>query len=397
MKVAVTIGVYDPVRGGAERSTSQIVEQLAARGHEVTVVTGFCPEDVRAEGARILSLRSKKPEFPWWVWQYSRWARRELSRGGYDVSLSVSTMAPASVVQPRGGTVRETLRRNIAMRRSPSSRATKRFFLNLSIKQRILLALERRTLRDPMVKHVVAVSRYVADQLREYRFDPARVTVIPNAAEVPAVTAEVRQRWREKVRHGFGIAPDTPVYLFAAHNPRLKGFGPLVEAAGLLVHRGINPVVLVAGPIKFSQQSAVARAGLRDHVRFVSTTDQMAQLYAAADVTVLPTFYDPSSKVVIESLMMGTPAITTSFNGASDFIRGGPGGVLRGRVINDPSDVESLAQAMAELADPGQRQRCVSAMDGLAQSLSIARHVDQLETLLQQVAQQQNRSGQCRA
>ena len=34
-------------------------------------------------------------------------------------------------------------------------------------------------------------------------------------------------------------------------------------------------------------------------MRLIGPTRQMAELYCAADVTVLPTYYDPSSKVVI--------------------------------------------------------------------------------------------------
>ncbi len=70
----------------------------------------------------------------------------------------------------------------------------------------------------------------------------------------------------------------------------------------------------------------------------------------------MPTFYDPSSKVVIESLMMGTPAISTAYNGASDFIAPADGSA-RGRVIADPSDHRALAQAMIELWDPAELEQ----------------------------------------
>jgi glycosyltransferase involved in cell wall biosynthesis len=110
----------------------------------------------------------------------------------------------------------------------------------------------------------------------------------------------------------------------------------------------------------------------------------MPELYAAADVTVLPTFYDPSSKVVIESLMLGIPAITTRYNGAAAFVlpEDGP---PRGRVIEDPADDAALAAAMIELRDPAVHAACVAATAGLDQALSMKRHVDQLEQVLQRV------------
>jgi len=97
---------------------------------------------------------------------------------------------------------------------------------------------------------------------------------------------------------------------------------------------------------------------------------------------VLPSYYDPSSKVVIESLMVGTPAISTSYNGASDFILPGAG-VVRGRVVAEPADVEGLTAAMLELADPAELARCRAAMGGLHEELSMRRHVERLEAILE--------------
>ena len=55
---------------------------------------------------------------------------------------------------------------------------------------------------------------------------------------------------------------------------------------------------------------------------------------------------------------------------------------MRGRVIEDPSDAASLAQAMSELLNPAERARCSAATAGLAEALSMKRHVDALERVL---------------
>ncbi len=388
MNLAVVIGVFHPRGGGAERSTSQIVYELVARGHKVTVLTGYCPDSIVVPGAAIRRFSTTGNRSSLWVVGFSRWVRRQLCQEPFDASLSMMTVVPAMFVQPRSGTVRETLARNIAMRPSAIKRFWKRLLVKLSFKQQLLLAMERRTLADPAVKMILPGSRYVARQLQDhYGINDSRVCTIPNAAEMPRIDTEQRRAWRHRVRSGFGIPDDVTVYLFAAYNPRLKGINPLLNAAQRLKDRGIRFTLLLSGAIGYAQQQACVALGIRDQVRIVATTNQMAQLYAAADVTVHPTFYDPSSKVVIESLMMGTPAISTSFNGASDLILGAPGGSPRGRVIQDPADVGSLTAAMIELADPQQRQQCVIAMNGMAESLSVRRHVDQLEALMAQVTQ----------
>ncbi len=383
MSVAVVVDRFDSRGGGAERSTVQTVEHLAARGHQVAVIAGYAPDQDLPAGAQILRYAASKPRLPTRWLRFIAWARRQLEQRRFDTSLSVTTTGPARVIQPRGGTVRETLERNIALRSQPVSRALKRCLIALSPKQQMMLRVERRTLTDPSVRRIVAISRYVADQLqRHYHVDPSRIELIPNAADMPTLSSEERRALREQSRRRLGIPQDQLVFLFAALNPRLKGADQLLQATHRLTQRGLRPLALFVGHAGGAQRRLVNRLGLGPLIRFLGPTDQMAPLYVAADVTVHPTFYDPASKVVIESLMMGTPAITTSYNGASDLVLDPGGKALRGRVIPDPADVDALTQAMAEMADPTQRQRCVQALAGMRESLSMSQHVDQLERVL---------------
>ena len=399
MRIALITETFNPEGGGAERSAVQTATELAARGHAVTMIAGYQP--VRAPiagpgpeaGVAVVGMSVYRLRFAPDIWRFWHWAREQAAAGDFDVSLSVTMAAPATVVQPRGGTVRETHARNVAMRPTAIQRAVKRLALALTPKQRALLMLERKTLADPRLRRLVAVSRYVADQLeRHYRIDPAKIEVIPNAASLPAADDAQRAAWRRRVRRGFNIPDDALVYLFAAYNPKLKGAGTLLRAADRLARRGLDFVIVMAGEVQYAQQHLAAQLGIRERIRVVGPTQQMAQLYAAADVTVLPTWYDPASKVVIESLMMGVPAISTRFNGASDLITGlngdgaGQDSGRRGRVIADPGDADALAQAMAELADPAERDRCRAASAGLADQLDMARHVDRLEQVLRAAA-----------
>ena len=394
MQIAIAIENFDPEAGGNERSTAQIAAALAERGHAVTILAGASPERVRPEGIEVRRMAQRKSSSVARLLRYARWARQQLDAGGFEVSLSVTMAVAADVVQPRGGTVRETLARNVALRTSPAGRFSKRVALALDPKQRVLLALEKRTLADPRVKRIVAVSRYVVEQLAiHYHIDEQRVELIPNASVMPVIDEPTREQWREQVRRGFGIADDEVVFLFAAQNPRLKGFGTLIPALRRVVERGLKPVVLLAGKYGYGHQAWVAEVGVRERVRFIGPTRSMPKLYAAADVTVLPTYYDPSSKVVIESLMMGVPAISSGRNGASDFIHPEVG-PPRGRVIDDPADVAGLAEAMAALCDPAARQACTDAIaPDLADELSMARHVDRLEGLLEAVVRERAAGG----
>lgn len=385
MHIALVIERFDPFAGGAERSTAQIAAELLRRGHRVTVLTSRCDDPGALPGAAVVTA-PRRVGTSVGLLLFSRWIRRQLAEGPYDVSLSVTMAAPAMVLQPRGGTVRETLSRNVAMRRDPLRRGVKRAMIRLTPKYIAQLVLERRTLRDPMVRRVVAISRYVAEQLAShYAIDPRQVEMIPNAATGRPVDDARRRGWREAVRGGFGIGEEATVYLFAAMNPALKGFEPLLEATRRLEQRGGDPVLLLAGEFWYAHQRRVCELKLRDRVRFVRHTRRMDALYAAADATVLPTFYDPCSKVVIESLMAGVPAISSGHNGASDLIVP-PAGEARGIVVDDPWDTAGLADAMAAMAAPRQRAAFAAATVGLDAELAISRHVDRLERVLREAA-----------
>ncbi|MEM8495615.1 MAG: glycosyltransferase family 4 protein, partial [Planctomycetota bacterium] len=390
--IAVVIERYHPQAGGAEKSTAQIVEQLVQRGHRVTLIAGACKPDHDPPGVHVRRLKHRKSSSAVRLWRFAKWAKRQLAELQPDVSLSITMAVAASVMQPRGGTIRETLERNIAIRKPGWKQNKKRIEVALDPKQRMLLHFEKRTLADPSVHAVACVSGYVADQLRRhYAFPAERCVVIPNASVMPAVTPDERDTARRDIRQSFGIADDSTVFLFAAQNPKLKGIDTLLPALRVVADAGRvpNPVLLIAGAYDFGVQQRVAELGLRDRVRLLGQTDDMAGLFAASDVTVLPSWYDPASKVVLESLMVGVPAITTAFNGAGDHLGPTdhePNMPVRGRVIADPRDATALADATTQLADPAEHARCVANCAGLADQLSMARHVDSLENLLREAA-----------
>lgn len=384
MKLALVIEKYDPAGGGAERSTRQIAMELIARGHDVTVICAQCPLkedghvkiDLLPDSGKLHAARLKR---------FSQWATSQIQRGCFDASISMTTTVPGTILQPRSGTALETMRRNLAIF-DPSTRVIKQAFNALSPKKRTLLSLERRILaapRDPALRHIAANSHYVARQLAElYNVPSEMITVIPNAACMPACCDAQRTQWRQAVHEGYNISSGEVVFMFAAMNPMLKGLSPLLEAFAKLVSNELPVVLLVAGKFQKRYIDLANKLGIRRQVRFLGPTDEMAKLYAASDVLVHPTYYDPSSKVVIEALMMGIAAISTSFNGASDMITPQDGAV-RGRVIVNPSDIDALAHAMTELVDADARRACSDATKGLAKSLSMSVHVDRLIALVE--------------
>lgn len=410
MKIAIVIEKFHPAAGGNERSTQQIAHQLISRGHEVTVLTDSAPmprQGLLPEGGTVVSLDSRMgTRSGLGLLRFAHWAERRLASGGYDATLSVTPAVPAMVVQPRGGTVRETLARNVDMRATPCKRFCKRAALKLNFKQICLLAAERRTYDHKSVRKIVAISRYVADQLfHHYTVSSRRTVLIPNAAEVQSLDPIARQVLRNRTRAVLNLGERDVAFLFLARNPALKGLPQLLTA--MRQARGIEPraKLIIAGALDHGATRDVARHGLESAVRWVGPTRQTDALYTAADVTVLPTWYDPSSKVVLESLLHGVPAISTLYNGASQWVlsptgrsplpspfdrnRGEPVGDAQpaGRVVDSPDNIPALTHAILQLCEDDERERCAAATIGLDIQITMKRHVDELEALLMELAQ----------
>ena len=119
MKVALIIERFNPAGGGAERSTAQMAHELVKAGHEVTILTGSATtadgdkSESLAYQVESLGLQGRFGAFK--LWQFARWSKSQAQQSRFDVSLSVTTTVPASVVQPRSETLQETFQRNIAM------------------------------------------------------------------------------------------------------------------------------------------------------------------------------------------------------------------------------------------------------------------------------------------
>src|SRR5205085_11435910 len=126
---------------------------------------------------------------------------------------------------------------------------------------------------------------------------------------------------RSEARRDLDLAGAT-VFLGSAHNMSLKGMDIALRAMAVLVAEGRDVRLLLAGapPDRIWLERA---APLGDRVRFLGLVEDMAKLFAAADVLVHPTRWDACSLSTIEAGAAGLPVITTVRNGAAELIRDG--------------------------------------------------------------------------
>ena len=378
MNVALVIEWLDPWRGGAETSTQQFIHALIERGVHLDVYTRSRLSPTPA--MKVHTISTPVPARVAKTAVFVRRVDRRIHRQSYDIVHAITPCMTADVYQPRGGTVVETIERNIALRRPRAARNAKRVTGYLNIRQQLMQRLERRLLTRSDPPMVAAVSNYVARQLHDhYSYPPNRVRVVFNGVSVDDTPPEQRIRNRAEIRTMYGIGEGELLVILMAHNFRLKGVARWIDTVSRLSqHHELAVRSLVVGkenPARW--QRLVARAQVGDRIQFVGPTERAAAFRHAADILVHPTYYDPCSRVVLEALSCGLPCITTSYDGASEVIESGKHGL----VVSTPDDVDELARAVITLADPKTRERISQACKPLQKRLGMHRHVDEMLAL----------------
>ena len=381
MKIAIVIERYAPEAGGAERSTAEVAEEMQSRGHGVTILTGqsnvrggaagvnmrISPYGAAAGFARLLMFR--------------RWARREIREGGYDASLSVTSMVPAMVVQPRAGLLPDLQQRSLAW--NERSAFLWHWAQRLNWRRALKRRLERKTFSDPEVRWIACISQMLRrDGNRHYPEVAGKLVHVCNAVKPLVVPPGEAERWRAARRGEWGVGAEDTLFFLPSMDSRRKGLTPLLRALARV--RKETPearaFLILCGRVHETQQRMIRELGLAPAVRQIGFHNDLRPFYCATDVTVLPSYYDSFGRVVTEALLLGRPAITTAFAGAAELVAP-PAGPPRGRVVADPDDTAALAKAMRELCDAEERRRCVAAIGGALESYTTQRHVDALLAL----------------
>jgi UDP-glucose:(heptosyl)LPS alpha-1,3-glucosyltransferase len=379
MNVALIIERIEPWRGGAETSTMQFAHHLADDGCRVSILT--TSQVPSTPELNIVPLRAGRTFRSVRTLLFARRAAAYVRTHHFDVVHCVTPCLAADVYQPRGGTVPEMLERNAAIRSSSVRRGIKRLGQSLNIKYRMLASLEGRLLyRDP-APWVIAISGYVSEQLqRHYRFDPARIVRIFNGVDPDLSSVEERQMDHTQIRRQYGLSPDALVVLCVAHNFKLKGVARLIEALARPAARSFRGLIVGRdNPAAYVQLAE--RLGVKDRIIFAGPTTRISTFFHAADVLAHPTYYDPCSRVVLEAMASGLPAITTRYNGAAERMQDG----VNGYVVESPADVDGLAESLGRLAIFEHRQSVAANAPAAVVDCSMKNHTRQVKALYERV------------
>lgn len=230
-----------------------------------------------------------------------------------------------------------------------------------------------------LIDHYIAVSEANARYLIEQKRIPARkVSVIQNGCSMERV--DPSRACPEGIRESLGFSKDNLVLLVMARLEPQKGHKILLQALSLLCGEipKIRLICLGTGTLKEELTKIARELDLESIVRFVGFQSNVADWLAAADIGVLPSFYEGLPLTAVETLAAGVPLVATAVDGTPEVVIDGRTGLLV-----PPGDPHAMAAAIGRLVrEPELRSRlALAGRDWVLKRFTIQRQVEETSSL----------------
>jgi N-acetyl-alpha-D-glucosaminyl L-malate synthase BshA len=241
----------------------------------------------------------------------------------------------------------------------------------------------------PMVKlairesdGVTAVSRYLKDETVRLFGVGGSIEVIPNFVRPPEIQESHCREW---------LAPkDCAVLVHISNFRPVKRVMDVIKTFERV--RGQIPARLVMvgdGPDRAEAETYCREHGIASEVRFTGKQLDVGSVLACADLFLLPSATESFGLAALEAMSYGVPVVAAAVGGVPEVIREGVDGFLR-----PMGDVDAMAEAALRiLKDPVARARMgESARKHALGDFAEDPVVDQYEALYEQVLNGERRS-----
>lgn len=355
--------------GGAEAYLKRLADGIQKAGHDILLVTTKeWPEDqwpfgsiTRLPATTVIGFADELEQI-----------RPQLE---CDVLFSLERVWSCDLYRAGDGVHRAWL-----ARRRKFEIPLKQFVRSGSRKHRDLLELEESLFEKQKTGRVIAASQMVANEITGlYRYPADKIDLVRNGVPVERFRADLALR--KKSRAELNLKEDQIALLFAGSGWERKGLLFAIEAMALCKNKNVR--LLVAGRGNVSRYKTTRlRFWREDPVHFLGEIADLMPVYAAADMFILPTLYDPFSNACLEALASGLPVITTRSNGFSEIIEDN----VHGSIVDNPANLIGLRDAVQFWSDSSRRDAARPANIERASQFDISANVEQTLEVIKQVA-----------
>jgi UDP-glucose:(heptosyl)LPS alpha-1,3-glucosyltransferase len=360
--------------GGQDRYLLELARQLAPR-HDVHLVV-VRAEGLEGSGVTVHELGIADRPALTLAPRFERRARALVAAGGFDIVHAIGGAMPgASVITAQycQAAWREA-RARFHVREGAWWQDVYQAVVNARA-----IAAERRAYAAPALRAIIAVSRGTAAELeRWYGVAPGRVAVVHNGVDLATFERARHPAARQEVRAELGLVADAPLALLVGTYAR-KGLDTAITA---VARTGASLHLMVAGAGDDARARRQAdEAGVAGRLHLLGPRSDVARLFAAADLFILPTRYEPFGMVIAEAMASELPVVVSACAGAAERIVDGASGYI----VAAPDDAEGFASPLRTLLqDPARRAAVGTAARAAAQELSWDRVAARTEAVYRQ-------------
>ena len=361
--------------GGVEVYLKGLAQGLRAAGHRV-ILLGTAEWPVEAwPGGEILRCSGKT------LTGYISEVERQKAESGihFDLILSVEKVPGCDLYRTDEGLHLAWLTERVKYI-TPWAR----WFQWRNPKHREKLALEKQLFQADSTRRVISISdKITRDIVDLYGYPVEQISMVRNG--VPPVGIATGEQ-QDQARREFGILPGEKIILFVGTGWERKGLRFAIQAVERLANTNPGIRLLVAG--KGSQQRYTSPV-----VKFLGPVKQMTKVYAASDLFVTPTIFEPFSLAALEAFSAGLPVITSAAAGISEIMIPG----VHGEVIASSSDIPAFTGALKKwieiTADPEQISRARLACAALASGYTLERNLRETLAIIEEVIAEKSADG----
>jgi glycogen synthase len=353
---------YPPlIEGGLARHVRKLAESLAARGVEVHVLARGLeesPPEEEADGVVIHRLR--EPERPRELTEFVAWIEHmnaDMLAAGVEVGDRHSFDVVHGhdwLVAVAGDHLAKRFRCPLVVTIHATEYGRHQGWVDKH-PQSYIHGVERWMANR--AERVITCSAYMREHVADiYGLEEERITVIPNGID-PSELVPVDDL--ETLRSRFA-ARDERLVLLVGRLVYEKGFQLALEALPGLIERlgKVRFIVAGSGTAERELRQQARELGLDGHGTFLGWIgdDVLHSLYRIADLTVVPSIYEPFGLVALEAMASGCPCLVADTGGLREVVPHEDVG-LRFR-SRDPSSLAAMAERL--LTDAALRERLVA-------------------------------------
>ena len=200
---------------------------------------------------------------------------------------------------------------------------------------------------------IAATEKEKKDLTHHYSATPEKIGVVPCGVNLDLFQGMNKETARQSLGFNGG-----KIVMFVGRVEPLKGIDRLLVAMPILDTERDLRLVVVGGdddsqPERERLRSMARELNIQDSVTFLGAVRQedLPLYYSAADVCVIPSYYESFGLVALESLACGTPVVATRVGGMESVIRQGQNGYL----VKDNAPVRLADSIAALLSQPDAR------------------------------------------